>query len=94
MMFVAESYIIAVVNGVIAFGFIMMADAPKDPTNLNSKCKLLLRPHYIFSIYLVFSCGYSDSSYRRKIFLQIKYDLVNFACYLYCKHVLVLYKLV
>lgn len=37
MMFVAESYIIAVVNGVIAFGFIMMADAPKDPTNLNSK---------------------------------------------------------
>ena len=43
MMFVAESYIIAVVNGVIALGFIMMADAPKDPTNLNSKCKFSLQ---------------------------------------------------
>ena len=44
-MFVAESYIIAVVNGVIAFGFIMMADAPKDPTNLNSKCKFISMNH-------------------------------------------------
>ena len=48
MMFVAESYIIAVVNGVIAFGFIMMADAPKDPTNLNSKCKLMLGQRFYF----------------------------------------------
>lgn len=36
-MFVAESYIVAVVNGIIAFGFIMMADAPRDTTNINSK---------------------------------------------------------
>ena len=38
MMFVAESYIVAVVNAVIALGFILMADAPKDPNNLNAKC--------------------------------------------------------
>eukprot|EP00116_Pleurobrachia_bachei_P008003 sb/3468265/ len=37
MMFVAESYIVAIVNGAIAFGFILMADAPKDPNNPNSK---------------------------------------------------------
>ena len=46
MMFVAESYIVAVVNAVIALGFIMMADAPKDPTNLNSKCTLVLLSLY------------------------------------------------
>ena len=38
-MFVAESYIIAVINGVIALGFILMADAPKDQSSLNSKCE-------------------------------------------------------
>ena len=56
MMFVAESYIIAVVNGVIAFGFIMMADAPKDPTNLNSKCKFMLglRLNFVIESYILF----------------------------------------
>lgn len=32
-MFVAESYIIAIVNGLIAFGFILMADSPRDKSN-------------------------------------------------------------
>jgi len=37
MMFVAESYIVAIVNGIICLGFILLADAPKDAANPMSK---------------------------------------------------------